>query len=55
MALVKRFNLELTPPDLRYKKTWLVRKLNYEYLDDADLNRAIVYCVAAMQAAKERG
>lgn len=53
MALVKRLRLDVQ--SLK-EVQWLVscpkRDALAEYVKDADLNRAIVYCVAAMQQAK---
>lgn len=62
MALVKRFNLRIgtysdeNPSDAGTTgwRVWLPFKVDAEIVDP-DLNRAVVYCVAAMQAAKERG
>ena len=55
MALVKRFGLSISTgtPD---GDSWLVFKYAVdaaEYEHTTDLNRAIVYCVAAMKQAKK--
>ena len=54
MALVKKFHLEIQPPDPE-NKNWVV----FHYIglfgdgqEDLDLNRAIVMCVASMQEEK---
>jgi hypothetical protein len=51
MALVKRFDLEIRPPYTQANMDWSVRHFKTRSRN-LDLNRAIVECVASMQAAK---
>lgn len=50
VALVKKFNLGLNPPDPGTgDNEWMI---GYECARNIDLNRAVVECVAKTQAAK---
>lgn len=54
MALVKKFQLQIQPPWARANRDWRVGDKDNVLSDphSPDLNRAIVECVAKMQAAK---
>lgn len=55
MALVKRFNVHCIRHSNRGNETWWANTtggLFKQGVNEDDLNRAIVYCVAAMQEAK---
>lgn len=60
MALVKRFHLAVQPPQFSRPPRWHVwidvrgvgKSLHIGVADVLDLNRAIVECVAKMQASK---
>lgn len=62
MALVKRFRLRIgtysdeNPSDAGTTgwRVWFPFKVDLEIVDQDDLNRAIVYCVAKMQSARIR-
>jgi hypothetical protein len=51
MALVERFKLELIP-NRAYGGWWVTATRSQDALGDPDLKRAIVRCVANMQASK---
>src|SRR5690349_8056968 len=55
MALVKKFRLLIAPGVEQGKDIWSSQgDLEDSYAESESLNRAIVECVAKMQAAKER-